>query len=137
ACIAVKLSDKWSKRRILTEYMNQIYYGAQAYGVEAAAQTYFSETASQLTLPQAALLAGLPQAPSDYDPFRNPQKALARRNEVLRAMLATGAINSDRYYDAVSDPGLHLKPGKLYKEIRQPYFFSYVRDELARVYGEA
>src|SRR5439155_5832062 len=92
ACLAIKLSHKWSKRRILTAYMNQIYYGSQAYGVEAAAQTYFSKPARRLTLPQAALLAGLPQATSDYDPFRNPDAALARRNEVLRAMLSTRAI---------------------------------------------
>jgi len=137
ACLAIKLSHKWSKQRILTSYMNQIYYGSQAYGIEAAAQTYFSEHGSQLTLEQAALLAGLPQAPSDYDPFRNPGAALARRNEVLRAMLSTGAINGDQYYAAVGDPDLGLRAGRLYKEIRQPYFFSYVRDELARVYGEA
>src|SRR5439155_10817961 len=66
ACLAVKLADKWSKRKILTTYLNQIYYGDQAYGIEAAAQTYFSKPAKKLTLAQAALLAGLPQAPSQY-----------------------------------------------------------------------
>ena len=137
ACLAVKLSQKHSKQWILTQYMNAVYYGAQAYGVEAAAQTFFSKRASRLTLSETALLAGLPQAPSDYDPFRNPERALARRNEVLRAMLATGTITRDQYYAAVGDPDLGLKPGRLYKEIRQPYFFSYVRDELARVYGPA
>ncbi len=109
ACLAIKLSHKWSKHRILTAYMNQIYYGSQAYGVEAAAQTYFSKPAAKLTLEQSALLAGLPQAPSNYDPFRNPDAALARRNEVLRAMLATGAITADQYYAAVGDPNLGLK----------------------------
>ena len=137
ACLAIKLAQKWPKQRILAAYMNQVYYGSQAYGVEAAAQTYFSEPASELTLAQAALLAGLPQAPSRYDPFRNPDAALRRRNEVLRAMLATGAITSDAYYATVGDPDLHLHAGKLYKQIKQPYFFSYVHDELARVYGEA
>jgi penicillin-binding protein 1A len=137
ACLAIKLSRKWSKTRILTAYMNQVYYGSQAYGVEAASQTYFSKHASELTLSQAALLAGLPQAPSDYDPFRNPDDALRRRNEVLRAMLVTGVITPARYYAAVGDADLQLKPGRLYKDIRQPYFFSYVHDELARAYGEA
>jgi penicillin-binding protein 1A len=137
ACLAMKLSEKRSKRWILTQYVNAVYYGAQAYGVEAAAQTFFSKRANRLTLSEAALLAGLPQAPSDYDPFRNPQRALARRNEVLRAMLSNGTITLDQYYAAVGNPSLGLEPGRLYKEIRQPYFFSYVRDELARVYGPA
>lgn len=137
ACLAIKLSRQWSKQRILTAYMNQVYYGSQAYGVEAASQTYFSKSASDLTLSQAALLAGLPQAPSDYDPFRNPDQALRRRNEVLRAMLGTKAISAAQYYAAVGNSDLELKPGRLYKDIRQPYFFSYVHDELARQYGEA
>src|SRR5262249_43309201 len=92
ACLAIKLADKWTKRKILTAYPNQVYYGAQAYGIEAAAQTYFSRRASQLTLQQSALLAGLPQAPSQYDPFANPGAARARRKEVLQAMFSTGAI---------------------------------------------
>jgi penicillin-binding protein 1A len=137
ACLAIKLSNQWSKKRILTAYMNQVYYGSQAYGVEAASQTYFSKSARELTLSQAALLAGLPQAPSDYDPFRNPDQALRRRNEVLRAMLGTNAITAAQYYAAVGNADLELKPGRLYKDIRQPYFFSYVHDELARAYGEA
>jgi penicillin-binding protein 1A len=137
ACLAIKLSHKWSKKRILTAYMNQVYYGSQAYGVEAASETFFSKHAHDLTLSQAALLAGLPQAPSDYDPFRNPDGALRRRNEVLRAMLLTNVITPARYYAAVGDADLQLKPGRLYKDIRQPYFFSYVHDELAKAYGEA
>lgn len=137
ACLAIKLSKQWSKKRILTAYMNQVYYGSQAYGVEAASQTYFSKPSSELTLSQAALLAGLPQAPSDYDPFRNPDQALRRRNEVLRAMLGTNAISAAQYYAGVGNTDLELKPGRLYKDIRQPYFFSYVHDELARAYGEA
>jgi penicillin-binding protein 1A len=137
ACLAVKLAQKWSKRRILTTYLNQVYYGSQAYGVEAASQTYFSRPAKKLTLSQAALLAGLPQAPSKYDPFANPDVARARRKQVLRAMLTTGAISRRQYRKAVGNKRLHLKAGELYKRIRQPYFFSYVRDELVRVYGEA
>ena len=137
ACLAVKLAQKWSKQRILTTYLNQIYYGSQAYGVEAAAQTYFSKPAKKLSLSQAALLAGLPQAPSKFDPFANPSAARARRKQVLRAMLTTGAISRHQYRKAVRNRSLHLEAGELYKKIRQPYFFSYVRDELVRVYGEA
>ncbi|MFL5936513.1 MAG: transglycosylase domain-containing protein [Gaiellaceae bacterium] len=137
ACLAVKLADKWSKRKILTTYLNQIYYGSQAYGVEAAAQTYFSKPAKKLTLAQAALLAGLPQAPSRYDPFANPRAARVRRKQVLRAMLRAGVITKRQYRHVVRDHDLHLKAGELYKRIQQPYFFSYVRDELVRAYGEA
>jgi penicillin-binding protein 1A len=137
ACLAVKLADKWSKKKILTAYLNQVYYGSQAYGVEAAAQTYFSESAKDLSLAQASLLAGLPQAPSSFDPFANPRAARIRRKQVLRAMLTTGVITKRQYRRTVRDKNLHLKAGQLYKKIQQPYFFSYVRDELVRVYGEA
>ena len=82
ACLAIKLANHWSKQRILTAYMNQVYYGNHAYGVEAAAETYFSKSARELNLEQAALLAGLPQAPSVYDPFHRPADAVRRRNEL-------------------------------------------------------
>jgi penicillin-binding protein 1A len=134
ACLALKLDRAWSKQRILTSYMNQVYYGNLAYGIEAAAQTYDSKKARELTLPEAALLAGLPQAPSFYDPFNRPETAKARRDQVLRAMLEEGMIKRDAY-DWALERGLGLKPGKLYKEIREPYFFSYVRDQLIAEYG--
>ena len=93
ACLAIKLSRQWSKDRILAAWMNQVYFGNHAYGVEAAAQTYFSRHARDLTLMQAALLAGLPQAPSLYDPFLHPEAALARRDEVLNALYRHGDIS--------------------------------------------
>ncbi len=135
ACLAIKLANKWSKQKILDEYLNTVYYGNHAYGVEAASQTYFSRHAKNLSLLQAALLAGLPQAPSDYDPFHNPQAALARRNEVLRAMLDANVIPRRQYEAAVRSTSLGLKPGRIYTRIKEPYFFSYVREELERVYG--
>jgi penicillin-binding protein 1A len=135
ACLAIKLARKKSKTWILEAYMNQVFYGNRAYGVEAASQTYFSKHASQLTLPEAALLAGLPQQPSRFDPFHRPQEAIERRDEVLRAMLSTGAITSTQYADAIAQRRLHLKPGRLYTKIREPYFFSYVIDQLQKQYG--
>ncbi len=135
ACLAIKLANKWPKKKILDEYLNTVYYGNHAYGVEAAAQTYFSVHAKDLTLRQAALLAGLPQAPSDYDPFHNPQAALDRRNEVLRAMLNEHAVTPRQYVAAVGSTRLGLKAGRIYTRIKQPYFFSYVTDELQRQYG--
>jgi penicillin-binding protein 1A len=135
ACLAIKLAREKSKHWILNAYINQVFYGNRAYGVEAASQTYFSKRAKHLTLSQAALLAGLPQAPTLFDPFHRPQDAIARRDEVLRAMLSNGYITATQYADAVADRHLHLKAGRLYTRIREPYFFSYVRDELQKQYG--
>jgi len=135
ACLAIKLAREKSKGWILAAYMNQVFYGNHAYGIEAASQTYFSKKAKRLTLPDAALLAGLPQAPTDYDPFHRPAQAIARRDEVLRAMLANNAITSTQYADAVAQRHLHLKPGRVYTRIREPYFFSYVEAQLQKQYG--
>jgi penicillin-binding protein 1A len=135
ACLAIKLARSKSKDWILGSYMNAVYYGNHAYGIEAAAQTYFSRRAGSLTLDQAALLAGLPQAPSVFDPIHRPLDALDRRDEVLRAMLDNGALTRNQYVSAVADRKLHLVPGRLYTRIREPYFFSYVRDQLIAEYG--
>jgi penicillin-binding protein 1A len=135
ACLAIKLGQKWSKDKILTAYLNEVYYGNHAYGIEAAAETYFSEPARMLTLDQSALLAGLPQAPSVYDPFVRPADALARRDDVLHAMLVNGDISLGQYEQARADRNLHLRPGHRYSSIREPYFFSYVEDLLQQEYG--
>jgi penicillin-binding protein 1A len=135
ACLALKLNDAWSKEKILASYLNQVYYGNLAYGIEAAAQTYFSKTSRELDLRQSALLAGLTQAPSAYDPLVAPERALARRNEVLAAMRDRGVITVKQYRWAVRSRDLGLQPGRLYKDIREPYFFSYVRDRLIERYG--
>jgi penicillin-binding protein 1A len=135
ACLAIKLSQKKTKAWILNTYLNSVYYGNHAYGVEAAAQTYFSKHASQLTLLQAALLAGLPQAPSDYDPYHNPQAALDRRDEVLSSMLQAGSITFGQYNHAIRSNALGLHAGRIYTRIKQPYFFSYVIDALDKQYG--
>jgi penicillin-binding protein 1A len=135
ACLAIKLARKWPKAKILDEYLNTTYYGNHAYGVEAASQTYFSRRASQLTLLQSALLAGLPQAPSVYDPFNDPKAALGRRNEVLQAMLTNRVITAAQYRAAVRVKSLGLEPGNIYTRIKQPYFFSYVTDQLIDEYG--
>jgi penicillin-binding protein 1A len=134
ACLAIKLNRAWSKERILSTYLNQVYYGNLAYGVEAAAQTYYSRPARALSIAQAALLAGLTQAPSAFDPFADPRAARARRDQVLLAMLDNDSIDARQYRAAVSRP-LGLRPGRLYQQIREPYFFGYVRDLLIREYG--
>jgi penicillin-binding protein 1A len=154
ACLALKLEEeglptlwgtqprelagselkRWRKDKILETYLNQVYFGSHAYGAEAAAQTYFSKRARNLDLVQAALIAGLPQAPSIYDPFKKPEEALRRRNEVLAAMRDAGYIDLATYVDAVATP-LELKAGQLYTKIREPFFFSYVRELLIDKYG--
>jgi penicillin-binding protein 1A len=134
ACLALRLDRARSKNWIFQEYLNVVYYGNRAYGVQAAARTYFDRKARNLTLPQAALLAGLTQAPSSYDPFNRPEQATRRRNTVLRAMLENGDIGRTQYEEAVGQP-LGLKRGIVYEKIRQPYFFNYVYDELVREYG--
>jgi penicillin-binding protein 1A len=136
ACLAIKLARAWSKDRILTAYLNDVYYGAHAYGAEAAAETYFSVPASRLTLEQAALLAGLPQAPSYYDPLHNQSAALARRNAVLHALLTSGDITAAQYAAAVRDRSLHLRPNAAYTT-SEPYVVGYVEDLLQQTYGVA
>jgi penicillin-binding protein 1A len=135
ACLAVRLNNRRSKQWILESYLNTVYYGNHAYGVQAASQTYFSKPARRLTLGQAALLAGLTQAPSVYDPLNKPASALRRRDQVLQAMLVNGDITQRQYSTAVEDRQLHLRPGKVYTRIREPYFFSFVREQLITQYG--
>ena len=105
--------------------MNTVYYGNHAYGVEAAARTYFSRSASKLSLLQSALLAGLPQAPSDYDPFDYPDRAIQRRNDVLEALYRNHDITYGNYQEASRQeaqaetrPDLHPDPRALLLRLR-------------------
>ncbi len=129
AWIAVQLQDKYTKAEILTAYLNTVFYGESAYGVEAAAHTFFDRTAKQLTLPQSALLAGLPQAPSGYNPFIHPAAALKRRNEVLGAMRELRWISATAYAKALQTP-LQLKRGSYGTPSSSPFVFDQVRQEL-------
>ncbi|HEY1479321.1 MAG TPA: transglycosylase domain-containing protein, partial [Gaiellales bacterium] len=129
AWLAIQAEDRWTKAQILTMYLNTVFYGRNAYGAEAAAETYFNRHAKQLSLAQAALLAGLPQAPSDYDPFKNPVLAKQRRNDVLRAMRQQRMISVSTFDTALRAP-LGLEAGRLYSTVRQPYFVNYVKQVL-------
>jgi penicillin-binding protein 1A len=137
ACLATKLFQRMqhhygrgARRQILSDYLNEVFYGRHAYGAEAAARTYFSKDAAQLTLVQAALLAGLPQAPSVYDPISNPGDALARRNDVLRAMKKNGYITAAKLHRALRKK-LQLRPGNLYSRLQEPNFFGWATTQLA------
>src|SRR3954471_94710 len=138
AKLASELEDEHPKHWILTSYLNNVPYGTvngeTAVGVEAAAEIFFSKPAKDLTLDQSALLAGLPQAPSDYNPFKNPSAALARRNEVLRAMVKSKYITPAQALEAMNKP-LKLRAGNKYFRRSEPYFFDYVSELLIEKYG--
>ncbi|MFL5982130.1 MAG: transglycosylase domain-containing protein [Gaiellaceae bacterium] len=136
AALAWQLEQRWPKLRILTAYLNTIYFGNGAYGIQRAAQTYFDTTAERLTLPQAALLAGIPADPSRFDPVTNPTAARARRREVLRAMEAQGDITANDARRAararLPRAGDVRLPGI---EGPAPYFVNYVKQQLIEKYG--
>ena len=136
AALAWQLEQRWKKLRILTAYLNTIYFGNGAYGIQRAAQTYFNTSASRLTLPEAALLAGIPADPSRFDPVTNPRTARARRLEVLKTMLAQDEISARDLNRANRTPlpkaaDVHL-PGI---QGPAPYFVNYVKQQLIEKYG--
>ncbi len=136
AALAWQLEQRWPKNRILTAYLNTIYFGNGAYGVQRAAQTYFDTTAERLTLAQAALLAGIPADPSSFDPVTNPSAARARRTEVLTTMLDQHDIGRADYDRAVRAslprPQRVRLPGI---QGPAPYFVNYVKQQLISRYG--
>lgn len=130
AYIALQLEKMYTKDEILNMYLNTIYYGHSAYGIEAASVTYFNKSASDLTLAEAALLVGLPQSPSYYDPTINPDAALTRRNTVLDLMLQYGDITQEEHDAAVAEP-ITLNLGSFSStEATYPYFCDYVKSLL-------
>ena len=137
ACLAEKFFEKPknTRKKILADYLNQVFYGRHAYGAQAASRTYFSKPASRLTLVQAALLAGLPQAPTRFDPLTNPRAALVRRNQVLHAMFKNGYITASKLRSATRKK-LELRPGHLYTQQHQPSFFGWATQQLAQRLGK-
>jgi penicillin-binding protein 1A len=135
-----KHPGRTGKEWILSEYLNNVPYGTvggqTAYGIQAAARVFFDKPASQLTLAESALLAGLPQAPSDYNPFLNPQAAQFRRNEVLRQMLNSRYITAEQAAQAEAAP-LGTKKNRYFAQRRESYFFDYVKQQLVRKFGGA
>jgi penicillin-binding protein 1A len=138
AKLASELEEEHSKTWILHNYLNSVPYGTvegrTAIGAQAAAVTFFDKHVKDLELHESALLAGLPQAPSQYNPFRNPTAALERRNEVLEQMLDNSFISDAEYRDAAQRK-LGLKRGFRYVHRREPYFFDYVQEKLIERYG--
>ena len=136
AALAWQLEQRWSKDRILTAYLNTIYFGHGAYGIQQAARAYFKKSAKELTLPESALLAGIPSDPTLYDPAANPRSATLRRRHVLSMMLAQRKITWRQFTRADKAPlpvpeDIRL-PGT---QGPAPYFVNYVKDDLIRQYG--
>lgn len=131
--LSIQIERNFTKAQIFTLYANQIYLGQGVYGFEAGSQYYFSKPAMELTLPEAALLAALPRGPAYYSPVTHPERALARRNLVLNAMLEDGNITAGQASKAKESPlGLHIEPPP---NTDAPWFVEEVRRDLDRRFG--
>ncbi|MDD3765049.1 MAG: penicillin-binding protein 1A [Nevskiales bacterium] len=133
--LALQMEDRLSKEQILEIYLNKIFLGERAYGVGAAALVYFGKPAGELTLGEMAVIAGLPKAPSRDNPVANPQRAVERRNYVLRRMHELGDISDLQYEQALAEP-LVLRPYQVHVDVDAQYVAEMVRAELYAEYGE-
>ncbi|MEO8664251.1 MAG: PBP1A family penicillin-binding protein [Ignavibacteria bacterium] len=133
AMTAVQIERTYTKEEILAYYLNTVYFGKGAYGVEAAAQTYFDKSAKDLTLDECALLVGVLKSPSNYDPVDNQEAALKRRNLVLNEMYESEFITKENLDVAVNDP-LKISLKKDYGSFNSfaPQFTEYVRQQLEK-----
>ena len=135
AILAVRLELVFTKDEILEMYLNQIYYGHGTYGVEAAARNYFGKSVKDLTIAECAMIASLPKAPNNYSPYKNPKRALKRRNHVIRRMANISFINQEEAKLALQED-FHL--GKVEKMLNKaPYFVEHVRRILEEKFGSS
>ncbi|MCP4426715.1 MAG: hypothetical protein GY803_19660, partial [Chloroflexi bacterium] len=126
------MNRKYSKDEIMEMYLNEIYYGNLAYGIEAATQTYFGKPAAELTLAEASLLAGLPQSPVELDPLANFEAAKERQWLVLNLMVEDGYATSQEIYDVFQEP-FDFAPQEV--SLTAPHFAVYVRQQLEELFG--
>ncbi|MCK6597205.1 MAG: transglycosylase domain-containing protein, partial [Bdellovibrionaceae bacterium] len=132
--LAWQLEENLPKEDILFLYLNQIYFGHGAYGIENASQTYFKKSVSQLTIPEAAMLAGLPQAPSRYSPVTNPAKAKDRQKYVINRMESVGFISKEEAQTALNqNVKVYIREDF---EDNAPYFMETIRQVLFQQLGE-
>lgn len=134
AFLSLRMEENLSKEEILYLYLNQIYLGQGAYGVEAASHIYFRKPVAEITLPEAAILAGLPQAPSRYSPIYNPSRAKDRQLYVLKRMAEEGFITEEQYKQA-AETNVNVYVRKDYQEIA-PFFVETIRQTLVDRVGE-
>jgi penicillin-binding protein 1A len=135
AILAKRIEDAFTKQDIIELYLNQIFLGRNAYGVEAAAQAYFNKSVGQLTLPEMAYLAILPKAPSNYNPVSQVERATARRNWVLRQMAENDYIDAAQMREAQATPLVAVRPIDVKRDRNGSYFLEDVRRELVARYG--
>jgi len=135
ALLALQLERRYTKNEIMELYLNQVYFGSGAYGVESAARVFFGKSVKDLNLAQCALIAAMPKAPSRYSPLVNRKAALKRRNTVLKQMLKTGAITEAIYSQALTEPLQSVN--KKRKLIKAPYFVEYVKKLLEGALGSS
>jgi len=134
AILAYRIDKTFSKAEILYLYLNQIYLGHGAYGVEAAAENYFGKLSKDLNLAECAILAGLPQAPSRYSPFRHPERAKQRQIYVLNRMVAEGFITNIQATEAINTE-LDIKPRRNWYIEKVPIYTEHVRRYIEKKYG--
>lgn len=135
ALLAFKIEDTFSKQHILELYLNEIYLGNRSFGVAAAALNYFDKSLDELSIDEAALLAALPKAPSDFNPYRNPERAKIRRDWILSRMHEDGYITESQMELAQLQP-ISLERPERENFRRARYFSEEVRQELIERYGE-
>jgi len=135
AILAYRIDKKFAKNEILFLYLNQIYLGHGAYGVEAASENYFGKSAQELNLAECAILAGLPQAPSRYSPFRSPVRAKQRQIYVLNRMVEEGFITNIQATEAINKE-LDIKPRKNWYIEEVPVYTEHIRRHIAKKYGD-
>lgn len=131
--IAARIEKTISKDQILEMYLNNVYLGSGAYGVEGAAKIYFNKHIKECTLPELALIAGLPQAPSVYSPYNNIDLAIKRRNQVLTRMYKMRYITKDEYKNAKEAKVVLNDMPQFYTTNKAPYFCDYVMNELQKL----
>ena len=135
AFLSFQIERRYTKDEILELYLNQVYFGSGAYGVESAAKIYFGKSVSDLNLPECALLAGLPRSPSRYSPLLDPELAIKRRNIVLKQLQDTGVITHSAYEIAKAAPLNLAKQNK--PSVKAPYFIEYVKKFLENTIGSS
>ena len=134
AILAYRIDKTFTKAEILYLYLNQIYLGHGAYGVEAAAENYFGKSSKDLNLAECAILAGLPQAPSRYSPFHYPERAKQRQIYVLNRMVAEGFITNMQATEAINTE-LDIKPRRNWYIEKVPIYTEHVRRYIEKKYG--
>lgn len=136
AVLAILIERRYTKDKILEMYLNQVYYGSGAFGVQAASKVYFGEDVDQLDLSQAAMLAGLPQKPSSYSPHEDEEAALNRRDVVLNRMAELGMITPQERDEAKAEKLRIIPRARGRSTYKAPHFVDYVTKQLKERYGE-